>query len=268
MSHDTLKTETTPVWQTLSLPSDNISAGRRDYVTLETLRLSYIQKGKGPDVVLLHGGLGRSDMWQEQFDILAQDFRVTAIDSRAHGRSTRDTTPLSIHLMAEDISKAMTALGITSAAIVGWSDGGNIGLDLALNHPEQVRKLVTFGANFSPEGARPTAGTDPLLGAYVSAMAAQYATYSITDENFESFSSEVFRMWAEEPNFTPEQLRSITAPTLILHGRHEEAILLSHSQEMHAYIPNSQLKVLENVSHFAMWQDPDSFNAALLGFLK
>lgn len=252
----------------LSLPESSLSGELSSTVKANGVELYYVQKGSGPNLILLHGGLGSSNQWAKQFDAFAEHFTVYAFDSRAHGRSTRDERPLGIHLMAEDIVDAMDVLGLASASILGFSDGGNIGLDIALNHPEKLEKLITYGANFSPEGANPEAGTAPLLGEYVGAMAAEYASISKTEESFEAFSAEVFNMWGTQPNFTTAQLRSILSPVMVMHGRHEEAILFEHSQLMADSIPNGELFVMETESHFGLWQNAKAFNEAVLAFLR
>ena len=229
----------------LSMPERSLSGGDSSTVKVNGVELYYVQKGSGPNLILLHGGLGSSNQWAKQFDVFAKHFTVYAFDSRAYGRSTRDERPLGIHLMAEDIVAAMDVLNFATAAIIGFSDGGNIGLDIALNHPHKIEKLITYGANFSPEGANPEAGAAPLLGEYVGAMAAEYASISKTEESFEDFSAEVFNMWGTEPNFTIAELRSIRAPLMVMHGRHEEAILYDHSRLMAVSIPNGILFVME-----------------------
>ena len=82
------------------------------------------------------------------------------MDSRGHGRSSFDETPISYELMASDVLGLMDHLGIDKASIVGWSDGGIIGLELAIHHPERLNKVVAYGANFDPTGV-----TTPLIRA-------------------------------------------------------------------------------------------------------
>lgn len=262
------KTETVQPSITLSAPSDTIATDASGYVLVEGAELYYVQKGRGLNVVLLHGGLGNSDQWFYQFDALAKDFRVTAIDSRGHGRSTRDATPLGIHLMAEDIIAAMASLEIEKTSIIGWSDGGNIGLDMTLNHPDKIGKLIVLGSNYVVSGAKPDAGHNPLIGEYVSVMAEQYAKASKTEESFAAFSGEIFAMWGKEPNYSEDQLKSIMTPVLVMHGRHEEAIKLEHSESMARLLPHGELFIMEDVSHFGLWQNPASFNETVRGFLK
>lgn len=251
----------------LSMPTAPVVADHTGTVQANGVDLYYAMKGEGPYLILLHGGLGNLNQWALQMAPLSQDFTVIAFDSRGHGRSTRDDRALGINLMAEDIVAAMAALDIDSASIAGWSDGGNIALDIALNHPEKVQKIVTLGANFSVEGAAPDAGTKPLIGEYVGAMAAQYDGLSNTAEDFAIFSGEVFAMWGTEPSFSLDQLSSISAPALIMHGEFEEAILMDHSVTLANTLENGEFYLMEDVSHFGLWQNPEEFNAVASSFL-
>jgi pimeloyl-ACP methyl ester carboxylesterase len=74
-------------------------------------------------------------------------------------------------------------------------------------------------------------------------------------------------MWAKQPNFTPEQLKSIGVPVAVAVGEYDEAIKLEHTKEMASLIPGSTLIIMPNLSHFAMWQDPKAFNGAVLKYL-
>lgn len=254
--------------KTFVFPGKQTAYENKGHIAVNGVELFYAQKGKGPNLILLHGGLGFSNQWGYQVDVFAKDYRVTVVDSRAHGLSTRDERPLSIHLMAEDISKLMNVLDIETSSILGFSDGGNIGLDLAINHPEKVEKLITFGANSNPDGVKTTAGDNSLLGVYVSQMAEQYEKTSTTEEAFDVFSGGVFSMWGAEPNFTDVELESISAPVLIMHGNHEEAIKEEHARHLAKAIPNGELILMQDVSHFGMWQDPEAFNSHVLNFLE
>jgi pimeloyl-ACP methyl ester carboxylesterase len=169
--------------------------------------------------------------------------------------------------MASDVLAVMNILSIKKASIVGWSDGGIIGIDIAVNHPDRLVKLFAFGANFNPAGVKPTVETDAVFGAYVERAAADYSRLSKTPKQFDEFVAQISEMWAKQPNFAPEQLKSIRVPVAVAVGEYDEAISLEHTKEMASLIPGSTLILLPNLSHFAMWQDPEAFNAAALKYL-
>lgn len=134
-------------WQHLPPTPDLPKPEHSATVAINGVRIWYALFGHGSPVILLHGGMGNSNYWGLQIPALAQHYQVIVLDSRGHGRSTRNSKLVTYHLMASDVLNVMDALHVSKAALVGWSDGGIIGLDLAINHPERLTKLFAFGAN-------------------------------------------------------------------------------------------------------------------------
>lgn len=175
---------------------------------------------------------------------------------------------MTYHMMANDTLKLLDLLHVRKVSLVGWSDGGIIGLDLAINHPERLRRLFAFGANADSSGVYENAGKAPLVIAFEARAKEEYRQLSPTPGDWGSFQAVMSKMWTTEPNFTPEQLRSIRVPSTIADGEHEEIIKPEHARYLAAMIPNAKLVILPNVSHFAILQDPAAFNAAVLKFLR
>src|SRR5436190_23902147 len=123
-----------------------------EYATVNGIKMYYEIFGKGEPLLMIHGGSASIESWFEQLPELAKTYRVIAPDSRGHGRTQDSTNALSYKLMASDFVELLKQLKITNAIVVGWSDGGIIGLDLAMNHPTLVKKLVAMGANFRADG--------------------------------------------------------------------------------------------------------------------
>jgi poly(3-hydroxybutyrate) depolymerase len=147
-----------PLWQTLP-PTPALPEGTHGHtVAVDGARLWYATWGtpsKRTPVVLLHGGKGNSNYFGDLIPILtAHGYRVIAMDSRGHGRSTRTDEPMTYHLMAEDVVHLLDALHLPRVSLVGWSDGGIIGIDMGLNHPDRVARLFAFGANVNLAGER------------------------------------------------------------------------------------------------------------------
>ena len=257
----------TELWKTLPAPLPAPEAKETGYAKVNGVEIYYTVYGSGEPLILLHGGLGNTNYWGGQIADFSAKYKVINIASRGHGRSTRNDQPYGYHLMASDVLAVMDFLGIKKASIVGWSDGGNIGLDIAINNPDRLVKLFAFGANFNPSGVKPTVETDATFGAYVERTAADYAKLSKTPKEFDAFVAQISEMWAKQPNFTPEQLKSIKVPVAVVLGEHDEAIKLDHTKEMASLIPGSTLILMPNLSHFAMWQDPKAFNAEVLKYL-
>lgn len=233
------------------------------------IEMYYAIYGEGEPLILLHGGLGNADYFANQIPAFAEYFTVIAVDSRGHGRSTVTETPIGYALMASDVLALMDYLEIESASIVGWSDGGIIGLDIAINHPERLNKLVAYGANYIPEGVRAdTIGESATFNAYIEQAATDYVRLSPNPDGFEAFLNNIGNMWATEPQFTEEQMMGIPNDVLILDGWDEEAIYPEHNFEMAALIPNAELTLMPNIGHFAMFLEPEMFNSIVLNYLS
>jgi pimeloyl-ACP methyl ester carboxylesterase len=232
------------------------------------IEMYYAIYGEGEPLILLHGGLGNADYFANQIPAFAEQYKVIAVDSRGHGRSTVTETPIGYSLMASDVLALMDYLEIDSAYLVGWSDGGIIGLDIAINHPERLKKLVAYGANYVPSGVKSDIGENATFNAYIERALADYATLSPAPENVDAFLENIGNMWATEPNFTKEQMEGITVPTLILDGWEEEAIYPAHDYEMAELIPGAELTLMPDVGHFAMFATPEMFNSIVLNYLS
>ncbi len=230
------------------------------------IRLWYAVYGHGDPVILVHGGLANSDYWGLQIPVLARRYQVIVLDSRGHGRSTRTAAPIGYDAMASDVLALMDTLQVRKAALVGWSDGAIIGLDIAIHHPERLSRLFAFAANSDPSGVK---GVDksPVFTAYIDRAAHEYQKLSPTPTQFKAFLDTISKMWASEPHFTETELRGIKVPTWIVDADHDEAIRRENTDYMASLIPGAGELILPAVSHFALLQDPALFNAALLQFL-
>jgi len=255
------------VWETLPAPVPLPEAAVSGYADVNGIKLWYAVYGQGEPLVLLHGGLGNSGYWGNQVPVFAQRYKVIVIDSRGHGRSTRDDKPYTYGLMAADVLALLDQLKIEKAALVGWSDGGIIGLDIAIHHPERLTRLFAFGANSDPSGLREGLDTNATFNRFIEEAGQAYARLSTTPKDYEGFLAAISKMWATEPNYTAAQLNGIKVPTAIADGEYDEAIKREHTEWLARQIPGAQLVILPDVSHFAMLQNPPAFDAVVLAFL-
>src|SRR5882724_8417927 len=149
-----------PRWPELPMPPAMPEAGDHGTVEVGGAHIYYARYGKteGDTVILLHGGLGNSDHWSNQVLALSDKFRVFVIDSRGQGRSTRTKAAVTYDIMAGDVLAVMDHLKLDKASLVGWSDGGEIAMKIAIVHPERVAKLFVFGVNYDSNGSKPRGG--------------------------------------------------------------------------------------------------------------
>ena len=254
-------------WERLPDTPALLKPERSGTVPVNGIRLWRAEYGHGTPVILLHGGLANSNYWGLQIPALAPYYEVIVVDSRGHGRSTWDGKAMGYHLMASDVIALMDALHIPKAAIVGWSDGAIIGLDIAIHHPERLTRLFAFGANSNLAGVKSSEG-NPVFAAYLSRTTEEYKKLSPTPTEFSAFHQQLDKLWNSEPTFSNAQLRGITVPTWIVDGDRDEIIKRENTDHMASLIPGAGELILTRSSHFAFLQDPKQFNEALLHFLS
>jgi pimeloyl-ACP methyl ester carboxylesterase len=169
--------------------------------------------------------------------------------------------------MADDVVALMDNLKIPRADIVGWSDGAILGIDLAIRHKDRVGKVFAFAANTVTSGVKDGVEKNPTFAAFIERAGGEYRRLSATPGEYDAFVAQISKMWAEQPNWTDGQLKSIEAPVWIVDGDHDEAIRREHTEYLAATIPHAGLMILPSTSHFAFLQDPELFNRVLLRFL-
>ena len=246
------------------LPASNESG----WVEHEGAQIWYASHGNGKAVILLHGGLGHSGNWGYQGPaLLAAGHRVVVIDSRGHGRSTRDARPYKYELMASDVLAVMDALALERAAIVGWSDGACVAMVLGMVAPQRVAGVFFFGCNMDPSGTKEFVAT-PVIDRCFSRHRQDYARLSATPDEFDAFVAAVSDMMKTEPNYFADDLARISVPVVIAQSEHDEFIKREHAEYLAGAIPGAELNVLPGVSHFAPLQRPALFNKAMIAFVE
>ncbi|RWA74881.1 alpha/beta hydrolase [Mesorhizobium sp.] len=254
-------------WQTLPEPAAMPKADESGYAPVNGIQMYYAVFGKGDPLLLIHGGLGHADIWASQVATMSKTHKVIVADSRGHGRSTRTDEPYGYDLMASDYLALLDYLKIDKTALVGWSDGGIIGIDIALHHPERLTRLFAQAANVTTDGVDPGVLTNKTFAAYIERSGRDYKKMSKTPDQYDAFVGQISHMWESQPSWTKEQLGKITTPTAIVAGDHDEAIKREHTDYMASVIPGAKLIILPNASHFAMLQAPDEYSQAALDFI-
>ncbi len=248
----------------LALPTTTVEG----YVDGDGAKIWFASFGEGKPVVLLHGGLGHGGNWGYQVPALvAAGYQAIVIDSRGHGRSTRDSRPFSYLQMSKDAVEVMNALNLPSAAFVGWSDGACTSLVLASNEPDRVDGVFYFACNMDPSGPVEEIQFGPTLGRCFGRHQADYKALSPTPDDFDSLNADLSQMQKTQPNYSKSDLAQISVPVVIVHSEFDEFIKRDHAVYLSETIPNAYLIDLPQVSHFAPLQRPDEFNAVMIGFL-
>lgn len=242
------------------------------YFKSDDVELHYKVQGKGSDyLILLHGSLEAMQNWDRQIHDLAKRYRVVTLDNRGHGKSGFTDRKLDYVLLSEDVLNLMTHLKIDSAHIVGFGDGGIIGLRLASNHPEKVRKLIAIGANYKVDTSVVYHEVLEKVKEWDENKIFQYMRNNFRGyRNFgmiRQFTERMKTMLLTEPNMTLADLRKIQCPTLFITGDHD-IIKLSHTNEMYENVQQGYLSVISGTKHYPQKEKPELVNAIILEFLN
>lgn len=223
------------------------------------IKLNYIEMGEGKPLIMIHGNEESCEYFKGQMPYFAgKGYRCIAPDSRAHGDTPRGTAPLTIRQMTDDIIAFMDELGIDKADFIGFSDGGNIMLIMAMKYPERIGKMVVDGANLDLTGVADWA-VEWVMGVYNEAK-----EKADTDPEAK-LKMEVFGLMVNDPNIDPEDLTKINVPTLVMAGE-EDLILKEHTELIASKIPGAELAFCEG-DHFCAREKPEAFNAIVGPFL-
>jgi pimeloyl-ACP methyl ester carboxylesterase len=238
------------------------------YVDADGVHSYYEEHGSGDPLLLLHGGLIDGDSFAQQTPAFAEHYRVIVPDRRGHGRTPDVEGPISYDLMADDTIAAMDALGTGPAHLVGWSDGGNVGLLVAIKRPDLVRRLVTIGSNFSADGltneAAATFKPDTPTSA-VPVMHEMWKVNAVDPDRFDAVLEKMQGCWFDYA-IPPADLARIAAPTLVMVGD-DDIAKFEHTIELFETIPDAQLAVIPGASHLAPIEKPELVNQLVLDFL-
>jgi len=256
------------VWLTLPPTPTLPAATRKDTVRINGTDIFFAQFGGGSPVLLLHGGLANSNYWGHQVKELSQKYGVIVMDTRGHGRSPVTSSKFSYSIFVEDVLGLLDYLKIGAASVIGWSDGGITGLQLATRAPTRISRLFAFGANSSLDGLKTNGAKNRVFSTFVTRCKSEHAALSPTANRWPQLVSGLHAMWRTEPNFDSASLASITLPTTISDGDHDEIIKSDHTVGLAKAIRGARLVMLPGVSHFAMLQNPAQFNAAIAEFLE
>src|SRR6201987_1357728 len=175
------------------------------------ITIHYAMYGQGSPVIFLHGGLANTDYWGDQVPAVAAHHTVILMDSRRHGRSTRDARPYGYDLMADDVTALMDSLKIAKADIVGWSDGAILGIDLAMRHNDRVGKVFAFAANTVTSGVKDGVEKNPTFAAFIKRAGREYEASSARPKEYYAFVEQSSKMWPTQPKWTYARLEAIPA---------------------------------------------------------
>ena len=225
-----------------------------------TADIYYEVYGTGYPLILLHGNGESMRYFHNQIAMLSETHQLILIDTRGHGRSSFGDLPLNFDLFANDVIAVMDKLKIDTAHLLGFSDGGNTAIALALHFPQRVRTLILNGANLTPEGlnnaVRHQIFREHMLFSFLS-------LFSVKAKR----KKEILSLMIDQPQFSEEEIQKIRIPTLVIVGEHD-MIKQAHTDKIVSLIKNAKLEIIPHADHFAAEKFPNEFNTAVMSFLK
>jgi pimeloyl-ACP methyl ester carboxylesterase len=243
---------------------------KHGYAPVNGLQMYYEIEGTGEPLVFIHPALGFGGL--EKFPRLTQRHSLITVDLQGHGR-TADVPdrPLSIEQYAEDVVALLDHLGISKADIFGESYGGNAAVLIAIRYPERVRRIATYSATFSPADI-----------AHNPAMV-RFDEPPTPDSRDTRFQRESYKKVAPDPDswptlwdkvatiqwsgFSRDELASIKSPMLIMVGD-RDFVRVEHAVETFRAIPTSELAVIPDAGHFALYSEPERVIPVVEHFLE
>lgn len=244
-------------------------------VTVNGVELYYEIHGEGSPLVMLHGGVNPSDMFGAPLAAMAQAHQVIAIHLRGHGFSTDSDVPWSCELMADDVAALLGELGIAQADVMGWSLGAGVALQVAIRHPERVRKLVVVSIGARSDGNFPEVQAQfkamPDMAPEIAPHMAQSPLGEMyPDVNWESLMRKTGALLNSSYDWSAD-IAGIAAPTLLIFAD-ADMMPLEHMVEVYKLLgggtrdagvdgslrpTQSQLAIIPGTSHYNLMQAAD-----------
>ena len=251
------------------------------HIEANGLRIYYEVHGEGEPLLLVHGGTATSQSWASHLPALTEHFRVLTPDSRGHGRTDNPKGELGYRVMADDVAALVGALGLQRPLILGYSDGGQIALELGMRYPGLARALVLGGTQFRfsvayLEDARALLGiaegeeVDPerlerekpdLVGYLREAHGHVYGP-----EYWKTYVRQIAALWLTPLHYTYEDLATVSDPVLILVGDRDGACA-AESPELFRLLYDAELAVAPGSDHSFVETKASLFDALALDFL-
>ncbi|MGN7985775.1 alpha/beta fold hydrolase [Pedobacter sp. 22226] len=237
---------------------DNPEYGK--YIELNGVKLYYEIYGKGEPLILLHGNNLSMVSFSNQLEVLSKKYMVIGLDSRGQGKSTPNNEKLTYEVMAEDVNTLLDKLNLKKVNVLGWSDGGNIALILALHHPDKVKKMAIMGTVLYNDETSVVPGINLQLRKEVKEMEDKGIPKS--DMNYR-----LKILLLTEPHVNPDSLKNIKAKVLVMAGQHD-IITEKHTKLIAQKIPNSKLIIFKGADHEAPSKIPEIFNRTIMNFFE
>jgi pimeloyl-ACP methyl ester carboxylesterase len=237
-----------------------------EYVRLGDVRTWYDELGAGGPLVLMHGGLVDARFFEHNIGPLAERFHVFTPERRGHGHTPDVEGPITYQLMTDDTIAFLEQVVGEPADLVGHSDGAFVAMQVAMQRPDLVKRLVMISGGFNKSGeAMPDMVWD--VEQLTQFLGPAYGAVSPDGEaHFPVVAAKIGVLAATEPDLEAADLARVTARSLVMFSD-DDLMTLPHAVEMYDALPNAELAVVPGTSHFLVQEKPDLVNKIVLDFL-
>lgn len=220
-------------------------------ISIDEITVNYADRGSGPPLLLLHGGLSAGVEWAPLVSRLSGTYRVITPDARGHGHSTSSTRLLSYELLADDVAALITALNLREPIVAGWSDGGQVALELAVRHPHVPKALIVGGAlpDYVESGLRDRSRA--ILETLDSADE-DFAELRALHDDWNGLVEKTRGMWLDYEGMSAATVTEIDVPVLVLAGDRDEIVDLERSVSLYRTLTHAELAVCPATTHETM----------------
>lgn len=229
----------------------------RQHIVSRGAKIVFRVVGRGEPLVMIHGNGEDHACFAKQIGDFSRKFTLILPDSRGHGESEHKA--VSLGAIARDVLAILDFLKIKRANALGFSDGANIAILMALTAPERIDRLVLAGGNLDPAGVKASCQIPTVLGYGLCRFSALFS------ENAKK-KADILRLMVKEPHIDPRELSKITSPALVLAGEND-LIKQRHTELIAHSLKNSKLVVIPKSDHFIFDKAPGDVNKAALDFL-
>jgi pimeloyl-ACP methyl ester carboxylesterase len=241
----------------------------------------YEEVGSGEPLLLIHGGFGNHSMWAPLIPAFARHFRVIAPDSRGHGRTKNSIDRMTYGLMADDMAAFIRALGLDRPLVCGYSDGGQIVLEMGMRHPGLVKAYIGGGVIYQRaaeafERRRAFGMTEPgvvdtevfeRIEPSMVKLLREYQDPYQGEGYWKTYLRQASFMWLEAMKFTVDDFGTISDPKLIVQGDRDTGNPVEAALYIYRALPRGELAIVPTSDHLFLLSNPDRFTNLALEFL-
>lgn len=249
-------------------------SGEGKYIEVNGVKMYYEEYGSGTPIILIHGGTRTGKVWGEQIPHYSKHFRVIVPDSRGHGKTNNPSRGLSYQVLGEDYAAFIQALDLEKPSIIGWSDGGQIAIELGMKGID-LAAIIVGGAYYRFDqldlevlrswGMEGPGNVD--LDLMRKAIPDAVNLWEQTHESWEDLINDISVLWLTPFEYTKDDFSKISAPTLILLGDRDEFIPVETAVKMFRMIPKGELTILPDGNHHIILTKASLFSSLAIEFL-